>query len=340
MRSFARTDSILAPVKTDLASAGRLLNSKTGRQTMPLTAFLFPGQGSQAPGMGHELAERYPAARAVFDQADEALGFSLSQLCFEGPAEELRLTRNTQPAILTVSVATLAVLREKGVRAHYVAGHSLGEYSALVAAGSIAFADAVRLVRRRGACMQEAVPEGVGAMAALIGINVAAVQAVCESVAQGQVVGPANVNSANQIVIAGHAEAVGRAVEAAKTSGARRAVMLEVSAPFHCALMAPAREAMEPYLDATDFQDLEIPLVNNWRAEEIVTGADARQGLKQQIPNPVQWSSTIQQLASRQVGRFIEVGPGRVLTGLLRSIDRSLRGSSTHDLASVEAIQP
>ena len=307
---------------------------------MPLTAFLFPGQGSQAPGMGRELAECYPEARAVFDQADEALGFPLSQLCFEGPAEDLRLTRNTQPAILTVSVATHAVLREKGVRADYVAGHSLGEYSALVAAGSIAFADAVRLVRKRGECMQEAVPEGVGAMAALIGLDAATVQAVCESVAQGQVVGPANINSSKQVVIAGHAEAVGRAVEAAKTSGARRAVMLEVSAPFHCALMDPARVAMEPYLDATDFQDLEVPLVNNWQAEEIATGADAREGLKRQIPNPVQWSRTSQHLASRKVDRFIEIGPGRVLTGLLRSIDRSLSGSSTHDLASVEAMQP
>ena len=307
---------------------------------MPSTAFLFPGQGSQAPGMGRELAERYPAARAVFDQADEALGFPLSQLCFEGPAEDLRLTKNTQPAILTVSVATHAVLQEKGIQASYVAGHSLGEYSALVAAGSIAFADAVRLVRKRGACMQEAVPEGVGAMAALIGIDIATVQAVCESVAQGQVVGPANVNSSKQVVIAGHAEAVGRAVEAAKASGARRAVMLEVSAPFHCALMDPAREAMEPYLDATDFGDLAVPLVNNWRAEEIVTGTDARQGLKQQIPNPVRWNRTIQHLASRQVHRFIEVGPGRVLTALLRGIDRSLSGSSTHDLASVEAMRP
>lgn len=307
---------------------------------MPLTAFLFPGQGSQAPGMGRELAERYPVARAVFDQADEALGFPLSKLCFDGPAEELKLTRNTQPAILTVSVATLAVLREKGVQADYVAGHSLGEYSALVAAGSIPFADAVRLVRERGARMQEAVPQGVGAMAALLGIDAATVQTVCEAVAQGQVVGPANINSPNQVVIAGHSEAVGRAVEAAKASGARRAVMLEVSAPFHCALMTPARDAMEPYLDATEFQDLDVPLVNNWQAAEIRTGADARYGLKQQIPNPVQWSRTIQHLASRQVRRFIEVGPGRVLSGLLRSIDRSLSGSSTHDVASVESIQP
>ncbi len=307
---------------------------------MPVTAFLFPGQGSQAPGMGRQLAERYPAARAIFDQADEALGFSLSQLCFEGPAKALKLTENTQPAILTTSVATLAVLREKGIRPDYVAGHSLGEYSALVAAGSIPFRDAVRLVRKRGRCMQEAVPEGVGAMAALLGISAERVEQVCRSAAQGQVVSPANLNSPVQTVIAGHAEAVNRAVKAATAAGARMAVLLEVSAPFHCTLMEPARDAMAADLDAADFKDLQVPLVNNWAASEITSGEQAREGLKQQIPNPVLWTRTVQHLASRNVSRFIEVGPGRVLTGLLRGIDRTLSrsGSSTHDVKSLEEI--
>ena len=305
---------------------------------MPVTAFLFPGQGSQASGMGRELAERYPAARAVFDQADEALGFSLSQLCFEGPADALKLTENTQPAILTASIATFEVLRERGIRPGYVAGHSLGEYSALVAAGSIGFRDAVRLVRKRGRCMQEAVPEGVGAMAALLGISVETAEQVCESAAQGQVVSPANLNSPTQIVIAGHVEAVGRAVAAAKAAGARRAVLLEVSAPFHCALMEPARDAMAADLDGADFKDLQVPLVNNWEAREITASAEAREGLKQQIPNPVLWARSVQHLRSRNVTRFVEVGPGRVLTGLLRAIDRALSGHSTHDVKSVEEI--
>ncbi len=305
---------------------------------MSVTAFLFPGQGSQAPGMGRDLAQKYAAARAVFEQADEALGFQLSRLCFEGPAEQLKLTENTQPAILTVSVATLAVLSEMGVRADYVAGHSLGECSALVAAGSIAFQDAVRLVRKRGRCMQQAVPEGIGAMAALLGIDAATAEQVCCNAAQGQVVSPANLNTPSQVVIAGHAAAVGRAVDLAREAGARKAVLLEVSAPFHCALMTPAQQELAPELDAVRFADLKIPLVNNWQAREIHTGADAREGLKQQIPNPVLWERTVQCLASRKVQRYVEVGPGRVLTGLLRGIDRALRGSSTHDLTSLERV--
>ena len=315
-----------------------LLHSKSGGLPMSVTAFLFPGQGSQAPGMGRDLANQYAAARAVFEQADEALGFRLSKLCFEGAAEQLKLTENTQPAILTVSVATLAVLREMGVRAEYVAGHSLGEYSALVAAGSIAFQDAVRLVRKRGSCMQRAVPEGVGAMAALLGLDAATAERVCRDAAQGQVISPANLNTPSQVVIAGHTAAVGRAVELAREAGARKAVLLAVSAPFHCALMTPAQQELGPALDAARFADLQIPLVNNWQAREIRTGADAREGLKQQIPNPVLWERTVQCMASRNVERYVEVGPGRVLTGLLRSIDRTLRGSSTHDLAGLERV--
>ena len=305
---------------------------------MSATAFLFPGQGSQAPGMGLELANRYAVARAVFARADEALGFPLSRLCFEGPAEELKRTENTQPAILTTSIATLAVLREQGAKPEFVAGHSLGEYSALVAGGSIAFEDAVRLVRKRGRCMQDAVPEGVGAMAALLGIDADRAAQVCRDASEGQVVSPANLNTPAQIVIAGHAEAVGRAVKLAKRAGARRALLLAVSAPFHCALMQPALERMAPELDATAFEDLTVPLVNNWQAREVRTGKAAREGLKQQIPNPVLWDRTIRYLASCNVKRFIEVGPGRVLTGLLRGIDRKLRGRSTHNLASVEGI--
>ena len=305
---------------------------------MPATAFLFPGQGSQAPGMGLDLANRYGAARAVFARADEALGFPLSRLCFEGPAEELKRTENTQPAILTTSIATLAVLREHGVNPEFVAGHSLGEYSALVAGGSIAFEDAVRLVRKRGRCMQDAVPEGVGAMAALLGIDADRAAQVCRDASEGQVVSPANLNTPAQIVIAGHREAVGRAVKLAKQAGARRAVLLAVSAPFHCALMKPALDRMARDLDATAFEDLTVPLVNNWQAREVRTGTAAREGLKQQIPNPVLWDRTIRYLASCDVKRFVEVGPGRVLTGLLRGIDRKLRGQSTHNLASVEGI--
>ena len=305
---------------------------------MPSTAFLFPGQGSQAPGMGLEIAGRYTSARAIFDEADEALGFALSRLCFEGPAEDLRRTEITQPAVLTASIATLAALRERGIQPTFVAGHSLGEYSALVAAGAIRFREAVRLVHERGRHMQAAVPQGVGAMAALLGIDPEAAAGVCRQAANGQVVSPANINSPGQIVIAGHAEAVSRAVELAKQAGARRAVMLEVSAPFHCTLMAPARAALEPRLDSTAFADLKVPLVNNWQAGEVRTGAKAREGLKRQIPNPVLWEQTIRYLAAQNVDRYVEVGPGRVLTGLMRSIDRKLPAHSTHDLASLEGI--
>ena len=305
---------------------------------MSKIAFIFPGQGSQYAGMGQELARNFPAARRVFEQADDALGFTISQLCFEGPEDELRLTENTQPAILTCSVAVHAVLRERGVEPDYVAGHSLGEYSALAAAGSIEFADAVRLVRKRGRYMQEAVPSGVGAMAALIGIPAEKLESICSEAAQGEVVAPANLNSPGQAVIAGHAGAVERAVELAKQAGARKAVLLRVSAPFHCALMKPAQERLSADLDAIDFKDLAAPLVNNFAAHEIRTGADAREGLKQQVPNPVRWEDSIRKLASAGVDRFVEAGPGKVLTGLLKSIDRSLDGSAVGDLKSLEKL--
>ena len=305
---------------------------------MPATALLFPGQGSQVPGMGAALAERYPAARAVFERADDALGFGLSKLCFEGPASQLQKTEITQPAILAVSVATLAALRERGVSASFVAGHSLGEYSALVAAGSLQFRDAVRLVHLRGKRMQEAVPQGVGAMAALLGISGGIVARLCEEAAGSQVVAPANFNSPAQTVIAGHAGAVRRAVSLAKKAGARRAVLLNVSAPFHCSLMRPAQEAMEPVLDATDFADLRVGMINNCQAAEVRSGEAAREGLKRQIPNPVKWHQSIDALVARGAERFIEVGPGRVLTGLMRGIDRSLAAASTHNPASIERV--
>ena len=306
---------------------------------MAKIAFLFPGQGSQAAGMGKELADQFPAARRVFDQADEALGFSLSALCFEGPEDQLRLTENTQPAILTCSVATAAVLRERGVEADYVAGHSLGEYSALVGAGAINFVDAVRLVRKRGHYMQEAVPAGVGAMAALVMLPPDKLEIICEEAAQGEVVSPANLNSPAQVVIAGHAGAVERAMELAKAAGARKVVKLEVSAPFHCALMKPAQERLTRDLDAITFHDLEVPLVNNFAAREVRTGEEAKQGLKDQVPNPVRWEQSVRSLAAAGVKHFLEVGPGKVLTGLLRSIDRSLQGSSVRDPDSLEALE-
>ena len=305
---------------------------------MPVTAFLFPGQGSQAPGMGRDLALRHPEARSVFERADEALGFPLSQLCFEGPAEALRQTENTQAAILATSVATLAVLRARGVEPDFVAGHSLGEYSALVCAGAIEFEDALRLVRKRGRFMQMAVPDGVGAMAALLGIDAEAAERICREAADGQVVSPANLNTPSQTVIAGHAEAVGRAVSLAKAAGAKRAVLLQVSAPFHCSLMAPAGSRLAPYLVDTRFRDLEMPLINNWQAAEIRSGNEARRGLRRQISNPVLWERTVRHLVSRKVKRFVEVGPGRVLTGLMRGIDRKIRTGSTHTLAAVEAV--
>jgi [acyl-carrier-protein] S-malonyltransferase len=259
-------------------------------------------------------------------------------LCFEGPEEALKLTENTQPALLTVSVAAHAVLRGKGIVPDYVAGHSLGEYSALVAAGSLKFADAVRLVRKRGQYMQAAVPAGVGAMAALLKMPLEKLDGVLAEAAQGEVVSAANLNSPDQIVIAGHAGAVNRAVELAKAAGAKRAILLPVSAPFHCSLMKPAQARLKMDLDAAEFRDLEVPLVNNWQAREIRSGEEAREGLYQQVPNAVLWTDSIRLLAALGVTRFIEVGAGGVLTGLLRSIDGSLSGVKFGEAADGEKL--
>lgn len=301
------------------------------------TAVLFPGQGSQSAGMGRSLADRYPEARRIFDLADEALGFAISRLCFEGPDEELRLTANTQPAILTVSVAAWTVLSPLR-RADFVAGHSLGEYSALVAAGALDFADAVRLVRKRGQYMQEAVPEGVGAMAALLRLPDGKLDGVLAEAAQGEVVTAANLNSPDQIVIAGHKGAVERAMELAKAAGAKRTIPLHVSAPFHCPLMKPAQDRLAADLEATEFRDLRIPLVNNVAAREILSGAEARQGLIEQVTSPVRWTETVRHLAAQGVTLAIECGPGGVLAGLTKSIAPEIARASFGEAADVEAL--
>jgi [acyl-carrier-protein] S-malonyltransferase len=305
---------------------------------MSKIAFLFPGQGSQAAGMGKALAAEYACARAVFQEADEALGFAISTLCFEGPDEQLRLTEHTQPALLTVSVAALAVLTERGYKPELVAGHSLGEYSALVAAGSLKFADAVRLVRSRGRYMQEAVPAGVGAMAAILKPPAEKVAEILAEAAQGEVVSAANFNSPDQLVIAGHAGAVARASEAFKAAGAKRAVPLPVSAPFHCALMAPAQERLKADLDATAFADLSVPLINNVDARLVKAGAEAREGLYRQVPGTVEWVASMKLLAAEGVTRAVECGAGAVLSGLMRQIDANVKMAKFGEPADLEKV--
>ena len=309
---------------------------------MGKVAFVFPGQASQYPGMGKELAEKYPVARAVFDEADKALGFSISKICFEGTEEDLKLTANTQPAILTVSTAAYRVLEEKGITPDYVAGHSLGEYSALVAAGALKFADAVKLVRKRGTYMQEAVPAGQGAMAAIMGVSPAVVIDACKRAAEGEVCAPANLNSPEQTVISGNAGAVKRAVEIASQLGAKRSMVLAVSAPFHSALMMPAQQKLEKDLAAIQFGDLQMPLVTNVDADTIRNGEEARSALVRQVSMPVRWEESMRLLLDEGVNTFVEVGPGRVLTGLMRQIERSVATLNVEDeknlLATIEKI--
>jgi [acyl-carrier-protein] S-malonyltransferase len=287
--------------------------------------------------MGRELVNSFSVARAVFEEADRTLGLAISELCFSGPEEALKLTENTQPALLTVSVAAYRVLEEKGIRPDFVAGHSLGEYSALVAAGALQFADALRLVRRRGQYMQEAVPAGEGAMAAILGLRPGQVAEICRKAAEGQVVAPANLNSPEQTVISGHAEAVKRAVEMASAGGAKRAVMLAVSAPFHSALMEPAARRLEADLRTAKFHTLRIPLVNNADAEITTSGDEAREGLIRQVTLPVRWEESIRELIDQGVNTFVEVGPGRVLTGLLRQIERSVHVFNVEDEKSLHS---
>ncbi len=302
------------------------------------TAFVFPGQGAQTVGMGRAAAERYPEAAAVFEAADRALGEDLSRLCWEGPEEELQLTANTQPAILTTSVALLRVLEARGFEPAVVAGHSLGEYSALVAARCLDLEDAVRLVRRRGELMQEAVPIGVGAMAAIIGLGDAEIRRIVdETHTEDSVCAISNLNAPGQTVIAGHRGAIDRAVEAAQTAGAKRALMLAVSAPFHSPLMRPAREAMATYLEETDFHDPAIPVVTNVDAAPATTGAEVRDALLRQIDQPVRWVETVGAMVERfGVTTFLEIGPGKALCSMIRRI---AKGTTTKAVSGPDGLE-
>jgi [acyl-carrier-protein] S-malonyltransferase len=302
------------------------------------TAFVFPGQGSQYAGMGRDVAEKYPAAARVFHDIDEALGFSISKLCFEGPEEQLKLTENTQPAILAVSAAIHAVLEERGAtRRDLVAGHSLGEYSAIVSVGGLTPAIAASIVHQRGRFMQDAVPVGTGGMAALIGPTVDEVRSICEEAAEGEIVSVANINAPGQVVIAGTKSAVERAIAVAKSRGVRRALPLPVSAPFHCELMKPAEERLKPVLDAAPFKDLWVSLISNVDASPIGTAHAVRNALVRQVVSPVRWVESIEHMVAKGVRRFVEIGPGSVLTGLIKRIDSSVELINVSDVATIEA---
>ncbi len=304
-----------------------------------MDAFVFPGQGSQFAGMGKDLAENFLAARRVFEEANDALGFDLGALCFNGPEDDLRLTTNTQPAILTCSIAALRVLQgETGLQPCYAAGHSLGEYSALVAVGALGFADAVQTVRQRGAFMQEAVPVGTGAMAAMLGIERSELETICREAAQGEVVSPANFNSPGQIVIAGHAGAVGRAIEIAKGRGFRKAMLLPVSAPFHCALMIPAAERLSQVLAGIATEAPTIPVVSNVEALPNSDALRARDLLVAQVCAPVRWEESVLKMSELGVSRFIEIGPGRVLCGLVKRITKGAETANFENSASLNAL--
>ncbi len=298
-------------------------------------AFIFPGQGSQSVGMGKDLAEKYPVARQTFYEADEALGYKLSQVCFEGPEDQLRMTEITQPAILTASIAALRVLETRIPRPSFVAGHSLGEYSAHVAAGTISFADAVRTVRNRGKYMQEAVPVGVGAMAAILGMELEKVISVCQDAAQGEVCAPANINSPEQIVISGNTAAVERGTKIADERGAKRAKLLPVSAPFHCSLMKPAQDRLEGDLNKLKTQKPVYPVACNVEAILVTDEQKARETLIAQVTGAVKWDACMRLLIGQGVQTFVEIGPGKVLCGLMRQIDRSKKCLNVGDEASL-----
>jgi [acyl-carrier-protein] S-malonyltransferase len=303
-----------------------------------MIAFVFPGQGAQKLGMGKALAEAFPVCRQAFEEADDALGESLSTLCFEGPDDQLMLTEFTQPAILAMSTAVGRLVRSHGIDASFAAGHSLGEYSAHVAAGTLSFADTIRAVKRRGRYMQEAVPVGEGTMAAVLGLDVADVARACAEAAQGEVVAPANLNSPGQVVIAGHTAAVARAAQRAKALGAKRVLPIPVSAPFHCVLMKPAEDRLAPELRALRAQDPAIPVVANVDAEPKRTGAESIEALVHQISAPVRWQDVVQRLVAEGARTFIELGPGAVLAGLIKKIDRSVAVYSVEDRAGLDAM--
>jgi len=293
---------------------------------MTKSAYIFPGQGSQAVGMGKDLYDNFAVSREVFEEANDALGFSLSEMCFNGTAEDLALTANTQPAILTTSIAAFRAMEAEGFPVpDFVAGHSLGEYSALVAAGGMSFSDAVKTVRKRGTYMQEAVPVGIGAMAAILGLPLETIEVACDEAAEGEVCSSANINSPAQIVIAGSADAVDRAIEILKERGAKRAIKLNVSAPFHCDLMFPAQERLAKDLAEIEFKNLQFPIIENVTAEANTNGERVRIALTEQVSSPVRWAQSVENLIVQEVGTFIEVGAGKVLSGLVRQINRDVR---------------
>jgi len=305
---------------------------------MKQTAFIFPGQGSQSVGMGKELSENFRAAREVFEEADDALRFSISTLCFQGPDDALKLTENTQPAILTTSIAALRVLEtEKGVRSILAAGHSLGEYSALVASGALDFADAVRTVRLRGRFMQEAVPVGEGAMAAVLGMEREQVEKLCQEEASGEVLSPANFNCPGQIVISGHAKAVDRAIERIKKEG-KKAVLLPVSAPFHSPLMEPAGVRLEEELEEISIHDLSVPVVTNVEAEPNTSKDRVKRLLVAQVSSPVRWEESMRRMAEKGIERMIEIGPGKVLSGLMRRIEPAVEIFNIEDVKTLKKL--